>query len=164
MARKHCLSITWHALRLRTPCGARGEVAESGAIDHAASLRSLLELCFWAPLLRPRGLRATATWRNSTPKTFPLRRTRTACRWVRDSYLRRTAACPAQRLARGTRDRLCVGPAGGFSSGSASSSACTPRAAPWARLVCSGTFCAAASRGLASAVSLFGAREPYLGV
>lgn len=76
-----------------------GGVAESGAIDHAATLRSLLELCFWAPLLRPCGLRATATWRNSTPKTFPLRRTRTAYRWVSDSYLRRTAACPAQRFA-----------------------------------------------------------------
>ena len=62
-----------------------GVVAESGAIDHAASLRSLLELCCCTPLLRPCGFCATATWRNSTPKTFPLRRTRTACRWVSDS-------------------------------------------------------------------------------
>ena len=84
LARKYCLSSRGTFCACAHAAGLGG-VAESGAIDHAASLRSLLELCCCTPLLRPCGLCATATWRNSTPKTFPLRRTRTACRWVSDS-------------------------------------------------------------------------------
>ena len=163
LARKYCLSITWYVLRLRTRGGAGGSC---GVRRHRPRRKSTVTpgaLLLYAP--------AASLWVlcDSDMEEFDSKDISTSkdedCVPLGERlYLRRTASCPAQRLAWGTLCRLCVGPAGGFSSGSASSSACPPSAAPWARLVWLATLRAAASRGLASAISPFGAREPYLGV
>lgn len=147
MARKYCLSITWYcSAPAHTPRG--WGVAESGAIDHAASLRSFLELCCWTSLLPSLWASCDSDMEEFDSKDISTSKDEDCVPLGERLYLRRTAACPpSASLKRACR--LCVGPAGVFSSGSASSSACPPSAVPKARLVCSATFRAAASRGLA---------------